>query len=396
MKRLIFLLCFLIAIPLMAQPITFSENATLLTYDNHELWVSLSDSGNTLVATANQYEPTNEENTQFRISHRAIALWDITTLPDEGGIVQPTATYDIATDARIGTSLAPNDRYIALLINDQLQIMSVPELDVLEVFPEFASTDASFWFDSGGMDWSLDGELLATIAGGKILLWDGDSLQTLIETDAERIYATPNGWLLHTFNDTTTAFLECDRLFDSCVTYTESEETLERTEAYYVPALDMLYVSRKVDGFYLDRYSVWTRDLTGGFQQQAWIVEDGYPNGFSTSGTYLVSRVYSQELNLFWRVNDVSEPAFAMPFRPMGRSFLPGDEFVIEFSDAGADPFLISVYDLNNTLQSTYNLTNQFDLSGYFVLDLLFSAVRNNRYYLGLGNAVVVIPLEEG
>ena len=387
MKYLLFLMCFFLA-----QPTPFAENATLLTYDNHELWVSISDTGNTIIATANQYEPVEGSNSQFRIVHRAIALWDVATLPEEGGTIAPTATYNIELQDRIGTMLSPDDRFLALLINDQLQIMSVPDLEVLEVFPEFASTDSTFWFGADSMDWSPDGELLASIAGGKILLWDGEELQTLIETHAQGIYATPNGWLLHTFDDSNIAFMECDQLFEVCETYIESEdEVFQQTQVNYASQLDMLYVLHRESGYYRDDRSVWTRDENGIFQQQPWIIENGYSYGFSTSGTYLVSRAENTDSNLFWRVEDVSQPEFSLPFFPMGREFLPGDEYLIEFSTSDGT---LSVYDLGYNLQMVYDLSQQFNVSDYYVHDLIGASILNNRYYLNLGNAVVVIPLE--
>lgn len=405
---------------LLAQSIpNFNEGILVLQVNDTYLTNPvISLDGEYVFTTANIIDPNLRSqgyNVYYSMTEADLYVWHIYNSSFTDIAVYPRPNWQLPVEDSVmgpDAAFSPSSEYLALRTDTSLELLAVPELnlvdsasinvppimpsddDVLPVKPP----DAPF----GYLAWSTDSRLIATLAVGKIIVWDINTYElkeypTPVGNTYDTIRAGSDGWIVELFAvDSSVSFISCTWLLEVCTPYTPAVDTVSIVTSLDGEIIFTRPATRVENEPYLLR---WTRANDGSYVPDEIDVESGLiaPISLNPSNTTLLAINEENSLS-FWSFPELNFIS-AISERIADPLWLPDSHHIVSVkmltnSNASTEWGLeLLIHEVGNeTPIAIVNLTEY--LSEDYVFHYMEISTDGSKIMLYMGWAVMIIPIE--
>jgi hypothetical protein len=363
------------------------------------------------------------EPTRFDIVETRQYFWDLREFAEDGDILnlegREIPVSDSLVDSLLDFSLSNN--YVALQFATELQIFTIPDLELIAAIPFTDPSSDTPWLLPPGqfaesVGWSDDGRFLAAIRGNEMVVWDEET-NTVTRQDLGYNYSirdggssagtpyvqnTDQGWIVHpTVYAHTDFFVVCTWQLEECDTYQYPDMT-----SNLVPSVNGQIILTRRDDLWSSNSNigVWLLQDNGQYALYDDIAttDIGAIHGFNFEDTYLLA---TPESTIFRKlVWDFETHEAIFEFEADAASWLlPSSDYLIAlFREPRSKVLDLNLYQVGNP-----NPVDNLDLvevlgedgdgirgRWYEYFDIESISVDGQRVLLNLGGASLVIPIE--
>ncbi len=298
-----------------------------------------------------------------------------------------------------GHAFSPNGQYLALGTPKDLQILTLPDLDLYRSAPVIVNIDYP-WIDH--LSWSADSQYVATLMNNDILVWGVVANQLLrhaLDWQYSNVSAIGTGWFgqyRDSFGEEEGGFFVCTLRLESCIDYRLPTPLIAASSQ----AGD-LFLTTTGDFFSNVGASIqlWQRQDSSNYQMEDMELttrEVGCPRRFSADDRYLA---LACSFNV-WTIREFPSFELVHSFPDNERpNWLAGNDYLVSF-----DPFKLSLSLYRLGSDEPLDTINLIERLGEDVRDLLDSeavtsqlpdvSADGRRVLITLGWAALVIPIE--
>lgn len=205
-----------------------SEIIVLKTFPKALDNAAISPDGNFVFTNVDRIE-VEDATGAIMVLDNIPTLWDLREFRNEMGVVKvnPWKTFDNWSKAANGFS--PNNKYLGMKTSAELQIFTLPDMQLLQSIPANLSYDIA----SDYLSWSPDSRFLASWIDGAVIVWNVEKnivYRYPLNYKMATIKYIENGWFIQTmdryFFDSRSidAFIICRVQLEKCDTYEQPND----------------------------------------------------------------------------------------------------------------------------------------------------------------------------
>jgi hypothetical protein len=345
------------------------------------------------------------------VDERTQYFWDLADVQDALS-PQPTQTLKMdQTYLGPWISFSPNDQWVALKSEAELQIRRLPSF---EIEMSIALRDRGDGFNRlishvnyNRLAWSQDSRFLAVLSEvateidieGQLVLWNSEdkSLQFFGLGRFDRIVSTSAGWYLESLEGN--SFIRCTIDFQEC---TPSTEVGESHLMLPQPTGDLVLSWL---GYHCENnnVSIWSQQSSHGYSVAAITSEIANPISFSPNGNYLFYEpdCYTRALGIWdFEINRPIQMVTMLPGVPLVL-WLPDSEHFLTFDVV--DKRVLNLYRVGNEIPlDTFDLNTIIELQPLDAwtalgrLEISNTSADGRHIMINLGHAAILVEIDYG
>lgn len=361
----------------------------------------LSPRGNYVFA---QVEPFSfDEFASIEVGNPRQYLWDLGQISTDESVLVPVPIKTLSLDvvrADPAFAFSPDEQHLAFLADNELLIMSIPELEIIHSIPLPDRDTYSRNLPSGPLQtlaWSQDGNTIAFLADSEVFAWE---MPTNSLHQYSLGYAPNFGRITHM------AFGWVIRPLTSVDNITICDWELSRCNTYDTPMLGGFIISQ--DGSvmlthrvgYPESINTWIRQQDGKYAQVS-VTEISSdvnltPGDLSQDGEYMLT------FGNRWNVRELGTLDSVNQFDAFDAMWLPDNNYIVALDwKSLPDRLTLTIYEVGvrepiNTLEllDVPSLDIRDD-PGFFLewLDIESINQDGTRVLINLGYASLIIPI---
>lgn len=368
------------------------EGSQLRPFDEMLLPLDISRTGTIVAAIANRRLNSEKATSLY--------IWHLNAADPQGEFSSPAPTSSLLLDSSddfpaVSIALSPDEKFLALWFKTLIQLLSVPDLNVIKTIPTTTEpTDL-------GLAWTSDSNKLAISEEAELVLWN-------IQADSVRHYPLTGNHLLVPFGEEW--LLTPVTTHDGSELFTICSQELEKCTSYGYPgelgALSpdgKIIVTRRYTAADTWVFGVWARQANGKYTLTEGMFDEQLvvsPDAFSPSGQYLFLNTRSG--SEIWDFT-TAVPIQTWPYNRQSLelvddlAWLANDEFFVTLENHNFKEELVLYCTGQKTPLDTLNLDDIVKAQGTSIDGELFGIkkVSEDGHWvaIGIGPAVLMIPV---